>query len=834
MIGIRVSNTKKYLFATGAVLLVALAFIASQIVNQKANAAGESLLGASSISGNVYVGQPITGLQISATGNPTIPVNLRASNGTIGISPTTGVTITKSASGKAVTLNGTVNDINTALATATYTGKSVGSDTIEISLVGEGVVYYPGNNHLYEFVADNSVDWVAAQAAAAARTRDGLTGYLATITSAEENAFVTERLEGAGWMGGSDVETEDDWKWVTGPETGTSFWAGGTDGSTVDGEYANWAPGDEPNNAGDEDCTQFLSGGTGLWNDLPCTETTIDGYVVEYGAPGQLASVATKNIAVTTSLATFDAGDGSVGAPYQVSDCQRFQAMNQDPTAHYVLTANIDCTETADWDGGRGFTPIGYGDYVGDNDYAPFTGSLNGNGFTVDNITILRADDDQGTNPYNSEDQGYVGVFGYTDNATIQNFNVTNSIVKGYGYVGGIIGFMYRGTLTNTTFNIGTADNDCSPGDCVWARYGEQGGGLVGYLSEGIIVDSRSAGPVKGSGKVIGGLVGVMNSGSITNSSSSSNIDGGQFIGGAIGMMNGGTASRIFATGNIDANLAEDASKDGKYGGGLIGSLEGGKVSESYATGNVHVDTAVGGGFVGVLFSNADNEITDSYATGNVTTDGNAIGGFVGEIFEGTIDRTYASGSVTSPNGVSGSFAGRTYNTAYINDSFGVGEVSNGSGFVGDAFNNPQFAENYYDSDTTGQAICDDGETQSSPACTAISDSGYFIDYSNRPFTQDDDVIWDNSAVWYFDGINLPVLRMGVNATASALPFIAGDEDEDTSGDTSSGAAAVGAPNTGANKAITLFNFMMAGIVAIVATVISAMLAIKYVRSSEK
>ena len=77
-------------------------------------------------------------------------------------------------------------------------------------------------------------------------------GYLATITSKEENDFIFSRLGGSSyalWIGGTDAAREGTWAWVNNEPWG----------------YANWDAG-EPNNAeGNEDSLQMV--GTGKWND---------------------------------------------------------------------------------------------------------------------------------------------------------------------------------------------------------------------------------------------------------------------------------------------------------------------------------------------------------------------------------------------------------------------------------------------------------------------------------------------------------------------------------------------------------------------------------------
>jgi Ca2+-binding RTX toxin-like protein len=164
------------------------------------------------------------------------------------------------------------------------------------------------NGHFYEFIAADGITWTQAKVAAESKTYFGLQGYLTTVTSTSENAFIASKLQGEGWMGSSDAATEGVWRWVTGPEAGQQFWSGDESGNAVNGMYENWATGEPNNSSSDpsgEDHGHFLSGGN--WNDYLYNNTSIEGYVVEYGGmPGDptLKLTGSTTIALDTTAPT--------------------------------------------------------------------------------------------------------------------------------------------------------------------------------------------------------------------------------------------------------------------------------------------------------------------------------------------------------------------------------------------------------------------------------------------------------------------------------------------------------------------------------------------------
>jgi len=280
---------------------------------------------------------------------------------------------------------------------------------------------------------------------------------------------------------------------------------------------------------------------------------------------------------------TVTLGSGTVSDPFQIWNEADLRRVGRETgpdawtlAAHYRLMANIALT-------GGIWIPIP------GTISSPFSGSFDGNGFTLSGLTGS-------------------GIFSAVS-GTIQNLSVSGTVTATLGSAGGIATRLTSsGRIENSSF-AGTFTSTS----------GYNVGGLVS-ISNGTIINSSFTGTINApnTGQV-GGLVGSLSGAGalIVNSFASGAISGADVVGGLVGGTNGSTVIR-----NSFADVAVTGS-----GGSIIGDVRG------------------VGGLVGFNVST----ITDSYATGNVTGGADRVGGLVGWNI-GAITNSFAMGDVTSTN----------------------------------------------------------------------------------------------------------------------------------------------------------------------------------------
>ena len=267
---------------------------------------------------------------------------------------------------------------------------------------------------------------------------------------------------------------------------------------------------------------------------------------------------------------------------------QQLQAINSGLTGNYVLGADIDASATAGWNSGAGFVPIG-----DSNPSNRFGGVFDGLGHVISDLFIDRGAAD------------YVGLFGYTDGATLRQVGLANVDITGNDYVGGLVGAGAGSSIGQSYATGSVTGNDFNVG------------GLVGVLGGGGSISESYAATVVTGGNNVGGLVGhVASNSSISQSYATGEVQGDVNLGGLVGYMGNGSISQSSAFASVDGNNRV---------GGLVGTLYSGAISESYAMGEVR-----GNRLVGTLTGTrmGSNSVSDSYylLTDNRTIESTDLG----------------------------------------------------------------------------------------------------------------------------------------------------------------------------------------------------------------
>lgn len=327
--------------------------------------------------------------------------------------------------------------------------------------------------------------------------------------------------------------------------------------------------------------------------------------------------------------------------------------------SHFKLVADIDMSGTAYVSAGQIFT-FNEGEEDERKVYG-FSGSFDGNGHTISNLTIKRN---------LRSGMSYVGLFGYCHRAMITNLtldNVSYAVVSGAdkndigAYVGGVVGY---GNLTNISnvrvsgeFNMSLCASNPS-------RIGGIAGGLDVYDSETAYIayvkncvsevkvvakkfDDGDASSLDSS--VNGGIIGATSTASngalaVLNCVTTANaaVEGGEWVGGIVGYA---SCTRMSIINCANYARVKATNKDVSYAGGIIGySSNDNTVLDCFSTGRVTATRATSTTYKSYAGGIAGYTFTDDYSGGYYDA-GTVIENCFYKLAPSTTDKTNAAGT---------------------------------------------------------------------------------------------------------------------------------------------------------------------------------------------
>jgi len=246
---------------------------------------------------------------------------------------------------------------------------------------------------------------------------------------------------------------------------------------------------------------------------------------------GLVAGICVVAVAARAAEPRFSGeGAGTAENPYRIATVRQLQQMQFDLKAHYRLIEDIDAFETADWNDGAGFEPVGTAE-------AGFSGTLDGGGHAIIGLHIKRPEQD------------HVGLFGQLLHGNLVRVRVLGARVVGRDCVGILAG------RDSDQYRYGLITKQCATSGTVQGR--RQVGGLVGQIYDAQMEDCFSTARVTGEFRT-GGLVGYVSFSQLRRCYASGAVSGREAAGGLTGGIDGhpsgwATIQSCFAVGRIDA-----------------------------------------------------------------------------------------------------------------------------------------------------------------------------------------------------------------------------------------------------------------------------------------
>lgn len=276
----------------------------------------------------------------------------------------------------------------------------------------------------------------------------------------------------------------------------------------------------------------------------------------------------------TPQSSGFGGGQGSPNDPFRICDLTQLDNLRSEPSAHFRLYEDLDLTDF-------NFVPFGYNGPG--EDPTEFTGSFNGDGYSLQNLHQFG---------------GPTSLFFFLgDSASVSNLTLENPIFEASGHMGAL-----------TRINKGTIDNV--------------------HIINGKLTAT-------GTTYTMGGLVGLNESGTIRRSSFTGELQPGPgrpaplappYVGGLVGHQGKIPTTHHPAPSHIEGSFADariSFNADGKTRsiiGGLVGHLEDDcSIRDSYAIGEFEIENPIlleikPAGLVGTIDSGKNWSIERTHA----------------------------------------------------------------------------------------------------------------------------------------------------------------------------------------------------------------------------
>ncbi len=248
-----------------------------------------------------------------------------------------------------------------------------------------------------------------------------------------------------------------------------------------------------------------------------------------------------------------------------IDSIEKLQKIGNDPAypinGNYVLTSDIDATDTVNWNEGRGFKPIGNVDN-------PFTGTFDGQYHVIHGLYIDT-----------SQSYNYAGLFAVIGEGGIaENLILVEAFVRGYYSIGAIAGELWTGGKIRRCASVYSYVESTDAMDWIGGLVGGSGGIINECYSSSMVISYDAEWGT-------GGLVGY-NVGEVENSWTDFLVSGTYYVGGLIGKQIDGKVENCWSNASVWGEL---------FSGALIGYKEAGDVISCYYIDNTGTRFSDGG-----------------------------------------------------------------------------------------------------------------------------------------------------------------------------------------------------------------------------------------------